>query len=155
LEAYARQGCPVTLVTPSTTDGPTPGRRRQIAWDVAWLDRMRQGKPLLICGDGTAVPQHVHGDAAALGCAPRSGRPRCMGQLDRLVDRGGITRAAYPRTAMRGRGRQVERVGVPLAELMALHGPHVEIGRAGLAQEAYDRAAKLFRDVPACRPVVS
>jgi hypothetical protein len=52
-------------------------------------------------------------------------------------------------------GRQVELVGVPLADLLALHVPKVEICREVFAHDAYDSAEKLFRDVPEFRPMVS
>jgi hypothetical protein len=57
--------------------------------------------------------------------------------------------------AMRVLGRQVELVGVPLAELIALNVPNVEICREVFAHHAYYSAEKLFRDVPEFRPVVS
>jgi nucleoside-diphosphate-sugar epimerase len=155
LEAYDRQGFPVTIVKPSTTYGPKQGLLRQIAWDFSWIDRIRKGKPLLICDDGSAVHQHLHVDDAARGFAHIIGRALCMGQIYHLVDRGCITWAAYHRTAMRVLGRQVELVGVPFPALMALHVPNGEIGREVFAHHAYYSAEKLFRDVPEFRPVVS
>jgi nucleoside-diphosphate-sugar epimerase len=155
LEAYHRQGFPVTIVKPSTTYGPKQGLLRQIAWDFSWIDRIRKGKPLLICGDGNTVHQHLHVDDAALGFAHILGRAQCVGQVYHLVDRGCITWAAYHRTAMRVLGRQVELVGVPLAELVAFDVPNLEICREVFAHHAYYSAEKLFRDVPEFRPVVS
>jgi nucleoside-diphosphate-sugar epimerase len=155
LEAYDRQGFPVTIVKPSTTYGPKQGLLRQIAWDFSWIDRIRKGKPLLSCGDSNAVHQHLHVDAAAVGFAHIIGRKHCIGQIYHLVDRGCITWAAYHRTAMRVLGRQVGLVGVPLAELMALNVPNVESCRDVFAHHAYDSAEKLFRDVPEFCPVVS
>jgi nucleoside-diphosphate-sugar epimerase len=155
LEAYDRQGFPVTIVKPSTTYGPKQGLLRQIAWDFSWIDRNRKGKPLLICGDGNALHQHLHVDDAALGFAHLIGRAQCMGQIYHLVDRGFITWADYHRTAMRVLGRQVELVGVPLAELITLNVPNVEICREVFAHHAYYSAEKLFRDVPEFHPVVA
>ena len=155
LEAYDRQGFPVTIVKPSTTYGPTQGLLRQIAWDFSWIDRIRKGKPLLVCDDGNAVHQHLHVDDAALGFAHLIGRAQCIGQIYHLVDRGCITWADYHRTAMRVLGRQVELIGVPLTDLMALNVPHVEICREVFAHHAYYSAEKLFRDVPEFRPAVS
>ena len=60
-----------------------------------------------------------------VGFAHLLGRARVIGQIYHLVDRGCITWAEYHRTAMRVLGRQVELVGVPLAELMALNVPNV------------------------------
>jgi nucleoside-diphosphate-sugar epimerase len=129
LEAYHQQGFPVTIVKPSTTYGPSQGLLRQIAWDVSWINRIRQGKPLLICGDGNALHQHLHVDDAALGYTHIIGKAHCLGQVYHLVGRGCITWADYHRTAGRVLGRQVELVGVPLADLMALNVPNVQICR--------------------------
>ena len=155
LEAYDRQGFPVTIVKPSTTYGPAQGLLRQIAWDVSWIARIRQGKPLLICGDGSALHQHLHVDDAARGFAHILGQAHCFGQTYNLVGRDCITWAEYHRTVMRVLGRQVELVGVPLADLMALQVPNVQICAEVFAHHGYYSAEKLFRDVPAFHPVVS
>jgi nucleoside-diphosphate-sugar epimerase len=155
LEAYERQGFPVTILKPSTTYGPKQGLLRQIAWEFSWIDRIRKGKPLLICGDGDALHQHLHVDDAALGFAHILGKAHCIGQVYHLVDRGCITWADYHRTAMHVLGRQVELVGVPLADLQTLDVPHAEICGEVFAYHGHYSAEKLFRDVPEFRPVVS
>jgi len=155
LEAYHRQGFPVTIVKPSTTYGPKQGLLRQIAWEFSWIDRIRQGKPLLICGDGNTLHQHLHVEDAARGFAHILGKEHCRGQIYHLVGRGCITWAEYHRTAMRVLGRQVELVGVPLADLIAPNGPNVQICREVFAHHGYYSAEKLFRDVPEFRPAVS
>ncbi len=155
LEAYERQGFPVTILKPSTTYGPKQGLLRQIAWEFSWIDRIRKGKPLLICGDGDALHQHLHVDDAALGFAHILGKAHCIGQVYHLVDRGCITWADYHRTAMHVLGRQVELVGVPLADLQTLDVPPAEICCEVFAYHGHYSAEKLFRDVPEFRPVVS
>jgi nucleoside-diphosphate-sugar epimerase len=155
LEAYDRQGFPVTILKPSTTYGPKQGLLRQIAWDFSWIDRIRKGKPLLICGDGKALHQHLHVDDAAQGFVHVITKEHCIGQIYNLVDRGSITWADYHRTAMRVLGRQVELVGVPPADLIACDIPNGEICREVFAHHAYYSAEKLFRDVPEFHPLVS
>jgi nucleoside-diphosphate-sugar epimerase len=155
LEVYDRQGFPVTILKPSTTYGPKQGLLRQIAWEFSWIDRIRTGKPLLVCDDGSALHQHLHVDDAALGFAHILGKAHCLGQTYHLVDRGCITWAEYHRTAMRVLGRQVELVGIPLADLRRCGVPHVEICADVFAHHGYYSAEKLFRDVPEFRPVVS
>jgi len=155
LEAYDRQGFPVTVVKPSTTYGPKQGLLRQIAWDVSWITRIRQGKPLLICDDGSALHQHLHVEDAALGFAYLLGKAHVIGQTYNLVERGCITWAEYHRTAMRVLGRQVELVGVPLADLIAFHVPHIDICCEIFAHHGYYSAEKLYRHVPEFRPTVS
>jgi nucleoside-diphosphate-sugar epimerase len=155
LEAYHRQGFPVTILKPSTTYGPQQGLLRQIAWEFSWIDRIRKGKPLVICDDGTALHQHLHVDDAALGFVHVLGKTHCIGQVYHLVDRGCITWADYHRTAMRVLGREVELVGVPLTDLLSLNVPQGEICHEVFAHHGYYSAEKLFRDVPEFRPVVS
>jgi nucleoside-diphosphate-sugar epimerase len=155
LEAYERWGFPVTIVKPSTTYGPKQGLLRQIAWDVSWIARIRQGKPLLICGDGGALHQHLHVDDAAVGFAHLLGKAHVVGQTYHLVEPGCISWAEYHRTAMRVLGRQVELVGVPLADLVAFHVPNMEICCEVFAHHGCYSAEKLCRDVPEFRPTVS
>ena len=155
LEAYARQGFPVTIVKPSTTYGPTQGLLRQIAWDVSWIARIRQGKPLLICGDGSALHQHLHVADAARGFAAILGRVQCLGEVYHLVSPDCLTWAEYHRTAMRVLGRQVDLVGVPLADLRTLNVPHMQICSEVFAYHGCYSAEKLSRDVPAFRPSVA
>jgi nucleoside-diphosphate-sugar epimerase len=155
MEIGHQQGFPVTIVKPSTTYGPKQGLLRQIAWDFSWIDRIRKGKPLVVCGDGSALHQHLHVDDAARGFADILGRDRCIGQIYNLVDRACITWADYHRTAMRVLGRQVELVGVPLADLLALNMPNVEICREIFAHHTCYSAEKLCRDVPEFCPIMS
>jgi len=57
--------------------------------------------------------------------------------------------------AMHVLGWQVELIGVPLADLQTLDVPHAEICCEVFAYHSHYSAEKLFRDVPAFRPVVS
>src|SRR5207244_13393848 len=59
------------------------------------------------------------------------------------------------RSARHVLGRQVALVGVPLAALPTLDVPHAEICCEVCAYHGHYSAEKLFRDVPAFRPVVS
>jgi nucleoside-diphosphate-sugar epimerase len=152
LGAYHTEGFPVTVIKPSTTHGPQQGLLRQIAAEFSWLDRIRKGKPILVCGDGKAVHQFLHVDDAALAYTGVIGKPDCIGQVYNLVDRGFISWADYHRTAMKVIGREVELVGIPLADLRALNVPKSEICEEIFAYNCYYSAEKLFRDVPEFHP---
>ena len=78
-----------------------------------------------------------------------------LGQVYHLVDRGCITWADSHRTAMHVRGRQVQLIGVPRADLQTLEVPHAAICGEVCAYHGHDSAENLCRDVPAFRPVVS
>jgi len=68
------------------------------------------------------------------------------------VDRGYATWADYHRTLMRIVGQEVELVGVPLAELVAVNVPAVGICKEIFAYNVVYSSEKLFRDVPEFRP---
>lgn len=155
LAAYYRDGFPVTIIKPSTTYGPQMGLLRQIAWDFCWIDRVRKGKPILICGDGHALHQFLHIDDAALGFAHTLGKPRTHGQVYNLVRFGFTSWADYHHTAMQVIGREVEMVGVPLQTLLAFKAPNVNICREIFAHNCYYNCEKIMRDIPEFRPRVS
>src|SRR3989442_8676321 len=155
LEAFARDGFPVTILKPSTTYGPIQGMLRQIAWEFSWIDRIRQGKPIAVCGQGNALHQHLHVEDAARGFAQVLGKEQCLGQTYNLVGAPPNTWAAYHRTAMHVLGREVALVGVTLAALQAHHVPRWEICQEIFAHHTSYSEAKLRRDVPEFHPVVA
>lgn len=155
LAAYYRDGYPVTIIKPSTTYGPKMGLLRQIAWDFSWIDRVRKGKPILVCGDGVALHQFLYVDDAALGFAGVLGKAHCLGQTYNLVNTGYINWADYHRLAMQVIGREVELVGVSLHDLLARKVPASDICRDIFAHNVYYSSARLMRDVPEFRPVIS
>jgi len=152
LDAHERQGFPVTILKLSTTYGPIQGLLRQIAWELSWLDRIRKGKPLVVCDEGRALHQHLHVEDAAWGFTQVLGKAHCVGHTYNLVSPDCISWAEYHRTAMRVLGRQVELVSVPLAEITAGHVPHSDICREIFAHPTYYSAEKLRRAVPEFRP---
>jgi len=155
LEAYYREGFPVTIIKPSTTYGPQQGLVRQIAWDFSWIDRVRKGKPILVCGDGNALHQHLHVDDAAKAFVGVLGKSCAIGQTYNMVKRGFITWADYHRTAMKVIGREVELIGVPLTVLREMNIPDFDICEEIFAHHVYYSAEKLFRDVPEFQPSIS
>lgn len=155
LQAFYGEGFPVTIIKPSTTYGPKMGALRQIAWDFSWIDRIRKGKPVVVCGDGKALHQFLHVDDAALCFAHVVGKPHTVGQTYNMVRRGFTTWEDHHRTAMQVLGREVDLVGIPLADLIVLNPPRVEICRDIFAHNVIYSAEKLFRDVPEFQPRVS
>jgi len=155
LESYYREHFPVTIIKPSTTYGPIQGMVRQVSWDFSWIDRIKKGKPLLVCGDGNAIHQHLHVDDAALAFCGLLGRQRCIGQTYNLVNRGYTTWSTYHQTAMKVLGKEVELVGIPLADLRRLDIPNFSITDEIFAHHVYYSSEKLFRDVPEFQPQIS
>ncbi len=155
MAAYYDEGFPVTIIKPSTTYGPRMGLLRQVAWEFSWIDRVRKGKPILVCGDGYAIHQFLYVDDAALGFAGVLGKAHCVGQTYNLVRQGYTSWADYHRTAMQVLGRKVELVGVPLEDLVALDVPNVGICSDIFAHNVYYSGEKIARDVPEFHPQIS
>jgi nucleoside-diphosphate-sugar epimerase len=94
-------------------------------------------------------------DDAALAFANVLGSEHCTGRAYNVVNRGYTSWAEHHRTAMRVLGREVELIGVPLADLMALEVPCIGTCRDIFAHNVYYSHEALFRDVPEFRPAVS
>ncbi len=155
MAAYYRDGFPVTIIKPSTTYGPQQGIVRQVAWDFSWIDRVRKGKPILICGDGNAIHQYLHVEDAAKAFVGVLGKEHTIGQTYNMVKRGFTTWSDYHRVAMKVLGREVELVGVPLEMLRQMNVPEFGICDEIFAHHVYYGAEKLFRDVPEFQPEIS
>ena len=154
LGAHFGEDFPATIIKPSTTFGPAWSLLRQIGGG-AWVDRIRKGKPILVCGDGLAMHQFLCVDDAALCFVGVLGKPHCIGQTYNMVRRGFTTWHDYHRTAMKVIGREVEMVGIPVADLVAADVPGVGICRDIFAHNTYYSSERLCRDVPEFQPRVS
>jgi nucleoside-diphosphate-sugar epimerase len=152
MAAFHEANFPVTIIKPSVTHGPVRGVVRQVTRDTAWIDRIRKGKPLLICGDGRQIIQFLHVKDAAPGFAGVIGKSQCIGQTYNLVDRGYVDWLTFHHTAMRVLGQEVELVGVPLADLMALNVPNFRLCEEIYSHNNYYSCEKIMRDVPEFRP---
>lgn len=155
MRAYHEEGFPVTIVKPSTTYGPKMGVLRQLGREFSWLDRIRKGQPVVVCGDGKAVHQFLHIDDAAKGFAGMLGLNTCIGQTYNLVRRGFISWADHHRTVMKVLGSEVELVGVPLASLLSSGVKDIGLCESIFAHNTIYSAEKIFRDVPEFVPSVS
>ena len=155
LAAYASDNFPVTIIKPSTTYGPQMGVLRQIAWEFSWLNRVREGKPVLICGDGNTIHQWLHVDDAAPAFAGVLGKEVCIGQTYNMMRRGFISWADHHRLVAGVLGREIELVGVPVADLAKCEIPGFDICRDIFQFNCYYSPEKLFRDVPEFSPKVS
>lgn len=155
MEAYYHDGFPVTILKPSTTFGPRWSLLRQIAWEAGWVDRVKKGKPIVVCGDGRALHQWLYVDDAAPAFVFTLGRERCVGQVYNMMKSEYGSWADYHRTAMTVIGREVELVGVPLQALLAAKTPNVSICETIFSHNTVYSPDKLMRDVPEFRPRIS
>ena len=76
VQAYRTDGFPVTIVRPSHTYDKTT-----VPFDGGWtvLGRMRQGKEIVVHGDGTSLWTLTHHTDFARGFVPLLGHPRTIG----------------------------------------------------------------------------
>lgn len=155
LEAYHHEKFPVVIIKPSTTYGPVQGMVRQVCWDFQWIDRVKKGKPILVCGDGNALHQHLHVDDIAKAFVGVIGKEHTIGQTYNAVNRGYITWADYHRLAGKILGKETELVGVPFEDLKRLNVPDFGICEEEFAYNLYYSGEKLFRDVPEFHSQVS
>jgi len=155
LEAYHREKFPVVIIKPSTTYGPMQGMLRQVCWDFSWIDRVKKGKPIIICGDGFAIHQHLHVDDIANAFVGVIGKEHTIGQTYNAVDRGYYTWLDYHHLANKVLGREVDLVGVPFEDLKRLKVPDIGILEDEFAYNDYYSSEKLFRDVPEFHPQIS
>ena len=88
-----------------------------------WIDRVKKGKPIIVCGDGFAIHQHLHVDDIAKAFVGVIGKEHTIGQTYNAVNRGYITWADYHRLAGEILGKEVELVGVPFEDLKKLNVP--------------------------------
>jgi nucleoside-diphosphate-sugar epimerase len=155
LEAYHREKFPAVIIKPSTTYGPLQGMARQVCWDFSWIDRVRKGKPILVCGDGNALHQHLHVEDIARAFAGVIGKEHTLGQTYNAVNRGYITWADYHRLAGRLLGRETVLVGIPFQDLKRMNVPDFGICEEIFAHHIYYSSEKLFRDVPEFQPKIA
>ncbi|HZM21462.1 MAG TPA: NAD-dependent epimerase/dehydratase family protein, partial [Anaerolineales bacterium] len=155
LAAYHHEKFPAIIIKPSTTYGPVQGMLRQICWDFSWIDRVKKGKPIIVCGDGFALHQHMHVDDIAQAFAGVIGKENTIGQTYNAVNRGYVTWADYHYLAGKILGKEVELVGVPFEDLRRLNVPNSGILEDEFAFNAYYSSEKLSRDVPEFHPQIS
>ncbi len=158
MNAWEKEHFPVTIIRPSTTFGPIQGAIRQIAWDYSWIDRIRKGKPIVVCDEGQARHQFLHVGDAALCFANVPGKQHCIGQTYNMTKQGYTTWREYHLTAMEVLGRpasEAELVSFPFATLAQWNIPEFDICDEIFSHNTYYNPDALFRDVPEFRPAIS
>ncbi len=152
--AFYDSGFPATIIKPSTTYG----RKRvvrQVGIDTRWIRRIREGRPILRVGEGTALHHLLHVDDAARGFVGALERDRTIGQVYFLVNPRAMEWSDIHRVAMDVLGRQVEQVGVSSELLYELDPQRFLMVPGVFAKNLLYSAAKLQRDVPEFVPRIS
>ena len=81
MRAYREDGFPVTIVRPSLTYGDTQVPLLVNSWELPYtvVARMRQGKPVIVPGDGTSLWTITHNSDFAVGLVGLLGRRGAIG----------------------------------------------------------------------------
>lgn len=80
LDAHRNRGFPVTVCKPAHTWGPGMPLIRQLGFDPHWINRLREGKPLLIAGDGLTRWSMCHSDDLAQAYVGLLGQSWALGE---------------------------------------------------------------------------
>ena len=67
--------------------------------DFSWIDRVRKGKPLIVCDDGNAKHQFLHSGDAALAFVGILGKKNCIGKNYILTTNEFVTWKEYHKIA--------------------------------------------------------
>jgi nucleoside-diphosphate-sugar epimerase len=118
VRAYREEGFPVTIVRPShtydKTSVPFYGR-----WTV--VDRMRQGKPVVVQGDGTSLWTLTHSDDFAKGFVPLLGSARVIGEAFHITSDDVLTWNLIATILANAAGVQPDIVHVPSDAIAAAY----------------------------------
>src|SRR4051812_37946068 len=110
VRAYRDDGFPATIVRPSHTYDQT-----SVPLDGGWtsLARMRQGKPVIIHGDGTSLWTLTHHVDFARGFVPLLGHPRTLGDAFHITSDDALTWDQITRSLAKAAGVEPRIVHVP------------------------------------------
>lgn len=82
MQAYSESGFPVTIIRPSLTYGPSQLPLCMNSWEHPFtiINRMRQGKKVIVPGDGTSLWVCTWNDDFAVGLLGLFGKPATIGE---------------------------------------------------------------------------
>jgi nucleoside-diphosphate-sugar epimerase len=109
VRAYRDDGFPATIVRPSHTYDQT-----SVPFDGGWtaLGRMREGKPVVVHGDGTSLWTLTHHVDFARGFVPLLGHPRTIGEAFQITSDDVLTWNQIARTLASAAGVEARLVHV-------------------------------------------
>jgi nucleoside-diphosphate-sugar epimerase len=151
VSAYRDSGFPATIVRPSHTYD-----RRSVPLDGGWtaIQRMRQGREIVIHGDGTSLWTLTHHRDFAAGFVPLLGHPATIGDSFHITSDEALTWNQIARTLAAAAGVEARIVHVPSAAIAAAD---PEWGSALLGDQAHSMVfdnSKIKRLVPGFRATI-
>jgi nucleoside-diphosphate-sugar epimerase len=151
ITAYRETGFPATIVRPSHTYDQT-----SVPFDGGWtaVARMRQGKPVIVHGDGTSLWTLTHHTDFAEGFVPLLGHPRTVGEAFHITSDDVLTWNQIARSLASAAGVEARLVHVT-SDAIAVADP--EWGAGLLGDKAHSMVfdnSKLHSVVPGYRATI-
>ncbi|MEW6752518.1 MAG: SDR family oxidoreductase [Candidatus Latescibacterota bacterium] len=129
LRAYREDGFPVTIVRPSHTYGPTM-LPTAVGGGPTVLGRMRQGRKVIVHGDGESLWVLTHNTDFAKGLVGLLGHPQALGHAFHITSDQVLTWNQIYREIGRAAGVEPELVHIP-SDFIARHDPATGPGLLG------------------------
>lgn len=144
VRAYRDSGFPVTIVRPSHTYD-----RTSVPLDGGWtaVERMRQGREVVVHGDGTSLWTLTHHEDFARGFVPLLGHPRTLGEAYHITSDDVLTWNQVVRALAAAAGVEPRVVHVP-SDAIAAADPEWGAGLLG------DKAHSMVFDTTKLRTLV-
>ncbi|MEO6873302.1 MAG: NAD-dependent epimerase/dehydratase family protein [Opitutaceae bacterium] len=155
LRAHAAGTFPVTIFRPSHTYGPGGNVINNLGWEATFIDRLRQGRPMIVSGDGHGLWQSAYSEDVGVGFAYAAGKSVCFGQAYNVTGDEVVTWDDYTRRTAAAIAAPVPRiVHLPTDFLLALDRPRYAALEEIFRFHGVYSNAKLKRDVPEYRPAM-
>ncbi|MBS0664335.1 MAG: NAD-dependent epimerase/dehydratase family protein [Verrucomicrobia bacterium] len=155
LRAQAEGRMNVTIFRPSHTYGPGGNVINNLGWAPTFVDRLRQGRPILVSGDGHGLWQSAYSEDVGVGFAHAVGRSKCFGEAYNIVGGEVVTWDDYTRRTAAAIGAPEPRiVHVPTDFLLAVDRPRFSALEEIFRYHGVYSNAKVQRDVPEYRPAM-
>lgn len=152
LRAHAAKKMPVTIFRPSHTYGPGGNVINNLGWEATFIDRLRQGRPIVVSGDGHGLWQSAYSEDVGVGFAHAAGQPACFGEAYNIVGDEIVTWDEYTQRTAAAIGAPAPRlVHIPSDLLLTLDRPRYAALEEIFRFHGVYSSAKLKRDVPEYR----
>ncbi|MEW5867949.1 MAG: SDR family oxidoreductase [Chloroflexota bacterium] len=151
LEAYRHEQFPLTIVRPSHTYDKT---MLPVEGGYTAIARMRQGKPVIVPGDGTSLWTLTHHADFAVGLVGLLGNPQALGQAFHITSDEWLTWNQIYEILAHAAGCEARLVHVP-SDLIAAYDPEWGAGQLGdkMHSMVFDNR-KVRRLVPDFNPCI-
>ncbi|MCX7848399.1 MAG: NAD-dependent epimerase/dehydratase family protein [bacterium] len=120
LEAWEREGIPVTILRPAQTYGEGGPLIHSLGWSTTFFDRLRKGKPVIVHGDGQSLWCACHVEDVAAAFVGACGNETSYGRCYNVTGEEWMTWDGYHQTVARAIGAPEPRlVHIPTEVLCA------------------------------------